>query len=89
MKTAKTIRQLDVWRSDFGKQYTDRHWMTGGEWDDKFGREWGIKMSDLFCEFLRPGTLAGGRLLEVGCNIGMQLEILHGLYPDLRNHFLS
>lgn len=68
MKTA----QLEHWRSDFGRAYTDRNSLTPDALDALYRRNYGIGRRELNQRFLvdMPRT---ARILEVGCNEGNQL----------------
>ncbi len=68
MKTA----QLEHWRSDFGRAYTDRNSLTPDALDALYRRNYGIGRRELNQRFLAdmPRT---ARILEVGCNEGNQL----------------
>ena len=66
--------QIEFWKSDFGKEYTDRSsFLTAEDWDQLYIKTWGItkpEMNKLFLDHL-PRT---SKILEVGCNTGMQLN---------------
>lgn len=84
MTFRKTTRQLEMWQSDFGKAYTDRNPQSGEEMDSALGAYYaGVKKSDLFRRFLSEERFPSGRVLEVGCNVGAQLEILQRVNPRL------
>ena len=74
-------KQEDFWSGDFGKQYTDRNSRTADEWDQFYQENWGItkiEMNEMFIgEFPRDI-----RILEVGCNTGMQLAGLRRMGFD-------
>lgn len=64
--------QLDFWKGDFGKNYTDRNSYSLEKWNAFYERTWGIskiKMNEKCFEGI-PKT---AKILEVGCNTGMQL----------------
>lgn len=80
MKTA----QLETWRGDFGRAYTDRNSLTPEALDVSYRKKFGLTRSGLNQRFLAdiPRT---ARILEVGCNEGNQLCALremgfHNLY---------
>ena len=65
-------KQTDFWSGQFGKEYTDRNPQTLEKWDRFYVDYYGIKKTDMNQEFL--GHLdKDARILEVGCNIGLQL----------------
>jgi pseudaminic acid biosynthesis-associated methylase len=68
MKTA----QLEHWRSDFGREYTDRNSLTPEGLDELYRKNYGTSRRELNQRFLAdiPRT---ARILEVGCNEGNQL----------------
>ena len=67
--------QMQVWSSDFGKDYTDRTHQSVVEVDALYVKKFGISRTSLNTEFL--GDLDRSiRILEVGCNMGAQLQCL-------------
>ncbi len=68
MKTA----QLEHWRSDFGRAYTDRNSLTPETLDALYRKNYGIGRSELNQRFLAD-IPRNARILEVGCNEGNQL----------------
>lgn len=75
--------QEEFWRSDFGREYTNRNeYNTVASLDALYLRQFGINRSAMNEEFL--GSLAIDRVLEVGCNTGNQLNLLQSQgYDDL------
>lgn len=77
-------KQIEFWKSDFGKEYTDRNTFMYEEWDEVYKKTWGKSKEELnqpFFENLSKDI----NILEVGCNTGMQLRCLqkmgfHNLY---------
>ena len=71
---AKNI-QIDFWKGDFGKKYTDRCSFSVKEMDEDYKKAFGktrIEMNNaIIGKFSRDA-----RILEVGCNTGMQLRDL-------------
>lgn len=68
--TALSTTQLQLWRSEFGRAYTDRNDQEKPERVTTWARV--------------LGDLAPERVLEVGCNVGWNLEYLRRLgVPDL------
>jgi pseudaminic acid biosynthesis-associated methylase len=61
----ETTQQLDLWRSEFGRDYTNRNDHEKPERVDAWRR-------------LLEG-IAPGRVVEVGCNVGWNLEYLRRL----------
>lgn len=66
--------QEDFWSSDFGKNYSDRNsFLTNENWDQIYVETWGhtkIEINESVMDAL-PRDI---RILEVGCNIGLQLK---------------
>jgi pseudaminic acid biosynthesis-associated methylase len=64
--------QIDFWKSKFGDNYTRRN---SGDFDLQYKEKYGVTRTKINKDFL--GKLnKNSRMLEVGCNKGMQLEIL-------------
>ena len=70
----KTV-QLEHWRSDFGRAYTDRNSLTPDALGALYLKNYGIARSELNQRFLAD-IPRGARILEVGCNEGNQLCVL-------------
>lgn len=71
----KDTKQIEFWKSDFGKDYTDRNSFEYEEWNEFYLKTWGKSKEELnrpFFENLNKDI----RILEVGCNTGMQLRCL-------------
>lgn len=68
--------QVATWKGTFGRDYTSRNTFQDHQAFNRFYVErYGISRDDLNRRFL--GHLsANARLLEIGCNIGNQLEAL-------------
>lgn len=69
MKTA----QIDFWKGDFGKKYTDRNSYALEDWNQFYKTTWGytkLEMNEKCFQDI-PKT---AKILEVGCNTGMQLR---------------
>ncbi|KKM70072.1 hypothetical protein LCGC14_1444360 [marine sediment metagenome] len=68
-------KQSQAWASEFGKEYTDRNNMSIEEMDTMYEKQYGISRSDMNHQFL--GYMDRNiRILEVGSNIGLQLQFL-------------
>lgn len=65
-------KQVEFWSGDFGKMYTDRNPQNLEEWDALYLQNYGVKKTDMNQEFL-GGLSKDMRILEIGCNIGLQL----------------
>ena len=66
-------KQTDLWSGNFGKEYTDRNTRTPEEWDRFYKETWGVtklEMNEMVIGQLKRDI----RILEVGCNTGMQLN---------------
>jgi len=66
--------QETFWVKDFGKEYSERNsWPEDSEWDQFYLANWGktkIEINNLVMDHLPKNA----KILEVGCNIGMQLK---------------
>lgn len=75
--------QETFWSGEFGQQYTDRNTRDREEWDNFYRQNWGLTKSEMNARFTSdwsPET----RILEVGCNTGMQLRGLQDAgFPNL------
>ena len=68
-----TTQQEQFWSGEFGQQYTDRNTRDRDEWNDFYRQNWGLTKSEMNARFT-SGWLPETRILEVGCNTGMQLR---------------
>ena len=69
----QTTQQEAFWAGSFGQEYTDRNSRHLAEWNDFYRQTWGLTKLDMNQQFV--GTLPlDSRILEVGCNTGMQLR---------------
>ncbi|MFN0032636.1 MAG: pseudaminic acid biosynthesis-associated methylase [Flavobacteriales bacterium] len=74
--------QVDFWKGLFGKEYTDRNTRTDQEWDQFYTDTYGH--TKLAMNERALGHLAKDmKLLEVGCNVGLQLR---GLQRQAYSH---
>lgn len=65
-------KQEHFWTGDFGREYTDRNSRPLDEWNEFYRTLFGHTKLEMNAEFL--GDLSReARILEVGCNTGMQL----------------
>ena len=74
MKTA----QIENWESEFGRQYTDRNSLTLEGLDALYRKNYGITRREINERFLAD-VPRDARILEVGCNEGNQLCMLHDM----------
>lgn len=64
--------QIEFWSGDFGREYTDRNTYSPESWDQFYLRNYGVTKLQMNADAL--GDLPkDARILEVGCNIGLQL----------------
>jgi len=71
----RVTKQIEKWRGQFGREYTDRNAIFPEELDKLYERNYGIsrtKMNSMFIEDMNRSV----RILEVGSNIGNQLLCL-------------
>lgn len=75
-------KQLNVWTGKFGEEYTDRNTQTTENLDQEYFEELGASATTLFDQALTGLTISS--VLEIGCNIGNKLAVLHKLgYKNL------
>jgi pseudaminic acid biosynthesis-associated methylase len=70
--------QMEVWKGNFGKAYTDRNSHLLEELEALYERDYGITRTGMNKRFL-DGINRSAKVLEVGCNIGTQLMCLKGM----------
>lgn len=76
-------KQEDFWKGQFGREYTDRNSRSQQEWDAFYLNTWGLTKLEMNerCFGHLPRNI---RILEVGCNTGMQLVGLQRMgFTDL------
>lgn len=71
-------KQMDVWSGDFGQEYTDRNPHSPAEMDPLYQEHFGVTRTALNQEFL-GGLDRSIRILEVGANVGVQLQTLQAM----------
>ena len=71
-------QQEDFWAGDFGREYTDRNSRPLDEWNAFYRGIYGHTKLEMNAEFIGELTREA-RLLEVGCNTGMQLVGLQAM----------
>ena len=88
-KIKKETKQIELWKSEFGKDYTDRNAQTLEEMEEMHFKRVGYTRTEIYKEFI--GNMNSSIcILEVGCNIGNQLlclqqmglTSLHGIDPQ-------
>lgn len=71
--------QTEFWSGQFGAEYTDRNTpSTLKAWDDNYITNYGITRSEMFSQLLE-GIDKNIKILEVGCNSGLQLAGLQAV----------
>jgi len=70
-----STEQMELWKGDFGKAYTDRNSYLLEELEALYEKNYGITRTGMNRRFL-DGISPSARVLEVGCNIGTQLMCL-------------
>lgn len=65
-------KQIDTWTSEFGAEYTERNTYTPESWDQFYIQNFGATKLEMNSDALKdiPRNI---KILEVGCNIGLQL----------------
>lgn len=83
MKTGGQTKQSSEWAGTFGREYTARNTFEPSELDALWMRNYGVTRTALNQRLLAP-IPRDARILEVGCNVGNQLLLLHGMgYTNL------
>jgi pseudaminic acid biosynthesis-associated methylase len=67
--------QMQFWEGSFGKEYTDRNPQNIDEMDALYKKCFGVSRSEINKKFLED-IPRNAKILEVGCNIGLQLQLL-------------
>ena len=69
-------KQVHFWKGEFGKEYTDRNSFKDFQtWDQNYVVKYGVSRVKMFEDFI--GDLdRESKILEIGCNTGMQLRCL-------------
>ena len=67
--------QSAVWKSDFGREYTDRNRLDTTSLNDLYRKNYGITRTELNAAFWRE-IARDASFLEIGCNAGNQLALL-------------
>jgi pseudaminic acid biosynthesis-associated methylase len=67
--------QTEVWRGEFGRDYTDRNTLDVDELDALYRKNYGLTRTQINQDFL-SGISKDASFLEVGCNTGNQLLLL-------------
>lgn len=70
--------QMQMWLEDFGREYTHRNTRSNEEMNRVFKEKVGASRAEMNTEFL-DGLDRSIRILEVGCNIGLQLEAVQAM----------
>lgn len=76
MKKDKITPQLEIWKSSFGKNYTDRNIYSMTELDRFYNKQYGVSRTSMNDEFLSPVKKNIRNVLEIGANCGNQLVAL-------------
>lgn len=71
---SKITEQMKKWMGQFGKEYTDRNYMSPNEFDKLCQSNIGVYRTEQIDEFLSGLKL--NNILEVGSNVGNQLLLL-------------
>jgi pseudaminic acid biosynthesis-associated methylase len=75
--------QIDVWKGQFGREYTERNTFETDALDELYRKNYGVTRTQINEKFLRD-IPKDARILEVGCNTGNQLALLQKMgYRDL------
>lgn len=74
----KQTKQIIFWATRQGDEYTKRNPKSIKELDDLYAGEYGVTRNKMNSDFLK-GLKKDIRILEVGANIGLQLEVLRSM----------
>ena len=75
--------QTEVWKRDFGREYTDRNTFDTDALDQLYRKNYGVVRREINENSLR-GIAKDASFLEVGCNTGNQLVLLREMgYSNL------
>ncbi len=69
-------KQSEMWRGEFGSQYSERNLLSPPDLDQVYQRNYGVTRTALNRRFLADIPRSAS-ILEVGCNLGNQLILLH------------
>jgi len=72
-------KQESIWISIFGEKYTDRNKFDSADSDLFYSKHYGISRTEIYKEFLDDLLPKDSKILEIGCNIGIQLNLLQKL----------
>lgn len=70
--------QEKFWSSEFGKEYTDRNTRSNEDLNDIYRTWYGVTRLEMNKKFLKD-IPKDAKILEVGCNTGMQLACLQSM----------
>lgn len=73
-----TTEQMNFWLGKFGQDYTDRNMYTSEGIDQTYEEMFGVSRSAMNLRFLDQLDREA-RILEVGCNVGVQLGVLQSM----------
>jgi hypothetical protein len=69
-------KQSEAWGGEFGSQYSERNLFDAPEFDKTYQAKYGVTRTALNEDFLKDLPRSAS-ILEVGCNLGNQLILLH------------
>lgn len=69
-------KQSEAWAGEFGSQYSERNLFDAPEFDRTYHAKYGVTRTALNQDFLKDIPRSAS-ILEVGCNLGNQLILLH------------
>jgi len=78
VKATPETKQIREWKGDFGREYTDRNTLDPEALDLLWHNNYGVTRTALNRRFLER-LPKSARILEVGCNVGNQLRLLHDM----------
>ncbi len=75
-KNFPATKQTETWRGEFGSEYSERNLYNPHDLDNLYQRNYGVTRTALNQSFLAEIPRSAS-ILEVGCNLGNQLILLH------------
>ncbi|MEN8907330.1 MAG: pseudaminic acid biosynthesis-associated methylase [Clostridiales bacterium] len=68
--------QEKLWKDKFGSEYTDENMFNPFSLNNNYKEKYGITREELNFRFIAGLNIMEGNILEIGCNVGSQLNLL-------------
>lgn len=75
-----SVETLKQWTGSLGKKYLERNPKSDAEMNNLYRNKFGIDREQMNQQFFSETNVQLSRILEVGCNMGIQLAILSKLF---------